>query len=635
MIFSAFSCKNESFKKASPIGSTPEKIEKNDENQNDQIEKLINVELAYYASISPDGKLISFISERSGNEQIWITRADSLVKPVQYTKGKSVSFHKWLPDSRGILYGMDKEGNEKEGFYIISTDGKIDNVILPPIDAYRNFGDFNRTGDKFVYATTERNGHDSDIHIYDLKNNKDEKVYKGKLGYQAIDFSPDEQYLLIEEWIGEDANILYLLDMKTSELKPLIDENDRSILRDIKWIPGEDSFYLLTNTGREFVGLAKYDIGKRSMKDVLKLEKDIEEFQIDWNREEAHILANENGYTEHYIFDLRNQVLKDTIEWPRGRLSLDFAKDGYSAIMNVYTPHIPADVWRFDLQSREKIRLTQPDTSGINLTKMISPKLHSFKSRDGLEINGFLYQTENMDESSPLVINVHGGPTAQARPEYRPIIQYLVQNGISVFDLNYRGSTGYGKSFARANNLREREKELYDLEDAVKYLIQNDLANDDKIGIMGVSYGGYLTMAAMTRLPGTFNCGVTLVGVSDWISALEDAYPSLKASDRFEYGDIDNPDDRKYFESLSPINFIHQVEDPVMVLHGVNDPRVPVEQSDKFVKGIRENGGDVQYLRFSDEGHLIQNRHNQIEAYKLIVKFLEKNLGDEIKNFEY
>jgi dipeptidyl aminopeptidase/acylaminoacyl peptidase len=201
-----------------------------------------------------------------------------------------------------------------------------------------------------------------------------------------------------------------------------------------------------------------------------------------------------------------------------------------------------------------------------------------------------------------------------------------VQQGFALFDLNYRGSTGYGKTYARENNLRKRENELYDLEDAVKYLSENNIGSADRMAIMGGSYGGYLTMAALTRLPEVFQCGVAFVGVSNWITALEGAAPSLKASDRLEYGDIDDPDDREFFTAISPITYIDQVRAPVMVLHGANDTRDPVSESDAFVDGIRANGGEAAYLRFPDEGHGIRKTDNRITAYVRVAEFLERNL---------
>jgi dipeptidyl aminopeptidase/acylaminoacyl peptidase len=222
---------------------------------------------------------------------------------------------------------------------------------------------------------------------------------------------------------------------------------------------------------------------------------------------------------------------------------------------------------------------------------------------------------------------VHGGPTSQARPTFDATDQYLLTRGIAVFDLNYRGSTGYGKSFARLNDRRLRESELYDLEDAVSWLESTGRVDATRVAIMGGSYGGYLTMAGLARLPDLWRAGIALVGVSDWVSALEDASPQLKASDRIEYGDIDDPAEREFFRTISPITHVAGVRAPVMVLHGANDPRDPVEESDRYVRAIREAGGTVEYLRFPDEGHGVRRLENRVIMGRRIAEFLERHLA--------
>jgi dipeptidyl aminopeptidase/acylaminoacyl peptidase len=260
---------------------------------------------------------------------------------------------------------------------------------------------------------------------------------------------------------------------------------------------------------------------------------------------------------------------------------------------------------------------------------MVVPEPLDFPARDGVELHGLYYAPRGApgDGAPPLLLSVHGGPTSQARPWFDAVLQYLLTRGIAVFDLNYRGSTGFGKSFARLNDGRLREAEYLDMEDAVRFLGESGRVDPARAAVMGGSYGGYLTMAGLARLPETFSAGVAFVGVSNWVTALEGASPQLKASDRVEYGDIDDPEDREFFRSISPITHVAGVRAPVMVVHGANDPRDPVTESDQYVRGVRERGGEVEYLRFPDEGHGIRKLENRLIAYRRIADFLERTWG--------
>ena len=231
----------------------------------------------------------------------------------------------------------------------------------------------------------------------------------------------------------------------------------------------------------------------------------------------------------------------------------------------------------------------------------------------------------------PVVLSVHGGPTAQARPDFNSVHQYLLARGYAIFDLNFRGSTGFGKRFARLDNGRLRPNAVKDMGAAIDWLARSRHPVDaSRAAVMGGSYGGYMTLAALTQLADKFGAGVNFVGVSNWVTALEGASPQLKASDRIEYGNIDDAADREFFRQLSPLTHVANIRSPLMVLHGANDPRDPVTEADQIVRAIRERGGDVEYLRFPDEGHGIRKLSNRIIAYRRVVRFLERTLGKGI-----
>jgi dipeptidyl aminopeptidase/acylaminoacyl peptidase len=593
------------------------------------IVRFLKVQSARSPSLSPDGKKVAYTTRLTGEPQIWVTETQNLGAPRQITFGSSVTFHRWSPDGKYIIYGTDKEGNEREGYYLITPDGLSERELLPPSEAFRFFGEFNGDGSKFAYATTERNGVDSDIHLYDIRKGEDRKVFRGKLGYVPLSFSPDEKYLVLSERTGEDTNNLFLLSLSDTALSQLNDPGNPSSYSQISWKKDGSGFYLCMNHGREFTGLGFYSLATKSFEYVVSGDYDIEQAFLSADERYLHWVSNENGFSYHHTMRLDDGSRVETPSWPKGVLYLTPAKKDNTVAAFVTSPTIPGDIWVHSEKASQTRRVTLSPTAGVNMEEMVMPKPHSFKARDGITVHGLLYYPENGSVNTPLVLNLHGGPTGQSRPTFDALSQYLLKKGFAVFDLNYRGSTGYGKTYASLNNLRLRENELYDLEDAVEYLAGKNLISPGKVAVMGGSYGGYLTMAAVTRLPEVFSCGVAFVGVSNWVTALEGASPALKASDRLEYGDIDHPEDRKFFESISPIKYIDNVKAPVMVLHGANDPRDPVAESDAFVAGIRKNGGKVEYLRFPDEGHGIRKMDNRITAYVRVAQFLKEHLGPQ------
>ncbi|HEX7122859.1 MAG TPA: S9 family peptidase [Gemmatimonadaceae bacterium] len=592
------------------------------------ITRFLNVRTASAPSLSPDGRQLAFRTQISGAPQLWVVDATG-GWPAQITFGEPVTFHRWSPTGEWIVYGTDRGGNEREGFYLISPDGTRERELLAPSDAFRVFGDFTRDGRSIVYATTARNGTDFDIHLLDIATGADREIFRGRMGLYAASFRPDGRAVLLTEARGEDANDVFLYDIDAVRLDTVFRPADRARYDGFAWTPDGRGFYLATNQDGEHAALAFYDVRRRQLQYLDRPDRDVESIALSHDGRYLAWTTNEGGYSALHVRDLTTQANVPAPELPRGIYGIGWAAGAPVLNITVASPQVPGDIWTWDATKRVAHRATHSDAAGLDLQQMVLPEHYSFPARDGVTIHGLLYLPRNLPQGTrpPVLLGVHGGPTGQSRPTFDATKQYLLTRGIAVFDLNFRGSTGYGKTFARLNDRRLREKELYDLEDAIRWLASTGRVDASRAAVMGGSYGGYLTMAALARLPHLWRAGVALVGVSDWVTALEGASPQLKASDRVEYGDIDDPADREFFRSISPITHVASVRAPVMVVHGANDPRDPVTESDRYVRQIREQGGTAEYLRYPDEGHGVRKLSNRIIMGRRIAAFLERHLG--------
>jgi len=593
------------------------------------ITRFLNVQAASSPSLSPDGKQLAFATNITGQRQLWVVDSRG-GWPRQLTFGEDgTRFHAWSPRGDWIVYGTDRGGNERQGFYLISADGMRERELVPASAAFREFGGFSPDGGRIAYATTAEGGSAFEIHLVDVDSGVDRRVLAGRIGLFVAAWNPQGTKLLLSETRGEDANDVLLLDLASGKLETLFHPRVAAAYGGFAWLPDGSGFYLTSDEGRDFAGLAFYDLATRSLRFVETPDHDVESVTLDGDGLRLLWTTNEGGWS---VLHGRDRIADKALAlppMPPGIYRLEQARRAPVVALMVVGPRIPGDLWTWRPGEAAAVQVTHSSLAGLDEQRFVVPEHLDFPARDGVMLHGLLYvpAATAAGTKPPLLLGVHGGPTGQARPSFRAVSQYLLRRGIAVFDLNFRGSTGYGKTFARLDNRRLRPNAVRDMADALDFLARDGRVDAAHAAVMGGSYGGYMTFAALTSLPERFAAGVSFVGVSNWVSALEGASPQLRASDRFEYGDIDDADDREFFRQLSPITHIDAVRAPIMVIHGANDPRDPVTESDQFVRAIRARGGRVEYLRFPDEGHGVRKLSNRIITYRRVAAFLEHELG--------
>ena len=443
-----------------------------------------------------------------------------------------------------------------------------------------------------------------------------------------MSWQPGGDFVLVSETRGEDANDVHVLDVTSGKLTPLFQPEIAASYSGFAWLPDGTGFFVATNQDREFAGLAFYSLEKQTLEFRSTPDADVGNVTISSDGRYLAWTTNEDGYSKLHGVALEEDRALAVPELPSGVYSVAFARKAPVLLARVSGPAIPGDLWTWRPDTEETSQAYRSSLAGLSPDSFVVPEPLSYEARDGVTLRGLLYRptAEHCVEAPPVVVDVHGGPTAQSRPRFEPIAQYLANVCMAVFDVNVRGSTGYGKTYARLDNQENRLDSVRDLVDTAEYLERDERLNADRIAVMGGSYGGYMVNAVLGAYPDVFDAGVSMVGVSDWVRALGEASPFLKASDRIEYGDIREEKWQQFYRDNSPINTADRIKAPVLIQHGANDPRDPVTESDRIVRTIRNNEGTVRYMRFPDEGHSLRRQKNRVAFYRAVAEFLDEHI---------
>ena len=588
------------------------------------------------ARISPDGSHIAMRYSVTGKPQLWVVPTSG-GQMQQLTFGNGVTFFRWTPDSQWLLYGADNDGNEQESYALIRADGQQERIVLPPVSGgFRSFGDFSVDGSTVYFASTERNGLDFDIYRANLATGMSTLLYEGSYANYARSLSPNGRYLVVTETVGEDGDNLYLLDTESLELAVVSQPESRANHSDggFAWSPDSSSFYLATNLDREFTALMRYDLATKRFQLIEASDYDIGNVSLcGANNKYLAWTVNEDGFEKLNYRSVSGGSVQTVSGLPEGDYSLSCADR--SAMMAIRTNgwRTPGDIHTFDFSAGQLTRTFASNMAGLDADRLVRPESVRMPAQDGVMLQGLLYLP---DEDSyqgtgapPVIFEVHGGPTAQSRPTFDPIVQYHVDRGVAVFEPNVRGSTGFGRTYVTLDDRTRRLDSVRDLVDILDFFRADGRVDVDRAAVSGGSYGGYMVNAVLAAYPHSFKAGVSRYGVADWVTALEVASPALKASDRIEYGDINLPQWRSFYEVNSPIAQADRIEVPVLYSHGEMDPRIDIAESETMVKALRDKGIDAPFIRIPDEGHGWRKLSNRLFYYRRQAEFIESVLASD------
>ena len=352
---------------------------------------------------------------------------------------------------------------------------------------------------------------------------------------------------------------------------------------------------------------------------------ELESFLLDHAGKEAALLWNVRGRAELFFVDLASGRSAPGPALPAELATLwSYSADDSVLVLSTTGSASPVDVWLMDLRSRRLRRLTESPHPGVDLTRLVRPELVEYPAHDGLGLSGWLYRPPGVRAPAPYVLSFHGGPEGQERPSFRGEYQALLSQGIGVFAPNVRGSSGFGKKFVNLDNGELRFAGVRDIEASARYLVQQGIADPRRLGIMGGSYGGYMTMAGITEFPDLFAAAVDLFGIVNFATFFAHSEPWMAAISTVEYGDPATQAD--LLQRLSPIHKLDRVRAALMVQHGANDTNVPVVEAQQIVDTLKAKGTPVEYILFPDEGHGWRKVPNRIRSVTAMVDFFREHL---------
>ena len=456
-------------------------------------------------------------------------------------------------------------------------------------------------------------------------------LYENTDGLNLAGMTDDENIMALSKSLTTSTNQLFLHDNTTGETIEISDPEKPGEYGASGFSKDGTSFFYTTDADREFTYLVEYDMGTGERSTL---------YETDWNvmysyvseHEKYRVIAiNEDGKNTLIIWDNNTREPIDFPEIKDGDITSVMISDSENRMrLRVGTSRAPSNLYVYDFDTKDLKKLTETLNPEINPDDLVAAEVIRYKSFDDLEIPAIYYKPHNASKDNPVpaLVWVHGGPGGQSRTGYRSLIQYLVNHGYAVLAVNNRGSSGYGKSFYKMDDRNHGDKDLKDCIYGKKWLQSQDYINNEQIGIIGGSYGGYMTMAAMTFTPDEFKVGVNIFGVTNWLRTLNSIpayWESFRQALYEEMGDPTTEDSVRLY-NISPLFHADQVKNPVMVLQGANDPRVLQIESDEIVEAIQANGIHVEYVVFDDEGHGFLKKENEIRGYSQILIFLDKYL---------
>lgn len=591
------------------------------------VQRYQNYREALFQDWLPDGSML--VGTRFGaTRQLHHVKAPGADRTQVTFFDEPIAGATTIPGTSNFIVGRDTGGDEWFQIYTMGLTGAPAALTEP--GTRNQSAVFSKDGSLLLWSRATKGSPDYAILAANPAEPASRRVLyqgKGSIGPDAI--SPDKRTALISQGLSNRETRLSLLDIATGKVTPLRFTDEPARYEEATFTPDGRSILVITDADSDVRRLVEIDLatGKRIVL-APDLKWDVEAFDLSDDGRTLAYVVNEDGFSKLVVQDRITRRALPQPELPRGVLTgLDFSPDGKHLAIGLTTATTAGDVWSWDVAGGELTRWTNSELGGLDPARLAEPTLVRFKSFDGLSVPAFVYRPKTVaaGAKTPVIVDIHGGPEAQTRPGWNPGAQYFADTlGATVILPNVRGSDGYGKRYLNLDNAEKREDSVKDVAALLDWIATQPNLDAGRVAVYGQSYGGYMSLAAMTHYSDRFVGGVERYGISNWITFLNNTEAYRRDNRRAEYGDERNPKMRAVFERISPMANIQKIGKPMLVMQGANDPRVPKSESDQVVAKLRENGVETWYVLFADEGHGFLKKHNNDLRREVETVFLRR-----------
>lgn len=537
-----------------------------------------------------------------------------------------------LPEVQSFLFLQDVGGTESYQIYEYDLDTGKQRMISTGEGRYTGVS-FSPDSSKISYTSTKRTGQYSDLYIYDLESQEETSLLTvDEVGWSFVAWHPNQEKALIRKYISVAESHLFEIDFETEEKVRLLERYGAISIGGVEYLP-DGTIILISDHGSNFRRLHRINPETSMLEVLIEFENsDVSSYSLSWDRSKMIIAQNLHGYRLFHLYEVDTKQLAPLLpDFSDGLLGgARFNAAGTAIAFTYQSAQVQADVYVLDLTTNGVVRWTQSELGGIDADALVRAELVSYSSFDDLEIPAFVYKPKT-GGPHPVLVYIHGGPASQYRPGFSSRFQYYVNElGIAVIAPNVRGSNGYGKKYLTLDDWKKREDSVRDIGALLDWIeVQSDL-DSARVIVDGGSYGGYMVLACLVHYSERLLGGSERVGISNFVTFLENTQGYRRDLRRVEYGDERISEMREYLESIAPMNHVEKIRKPLLIFQGLNDPRVPASESEQITLALEEEGIPVWYVLYLDEGHGFRKKVNQDHSFAVQIQFLRSLLDESI-----